>query len=146
MALAGRIRGEEYYTYVVTGDGELQEGVIWEAFMTASHFALGRLVVFIDNNGMQSGGSIEEVSGLSPILPKLESFGWHCQEIDGHDMEAIVASAQQAKAVIDRPSVILAHTQKGRGVPFMIGDNSWHKRVPTAEELHRALEAIGGEE
>ncbi len=145
MALAGHVRGKDYFTYVITGDGELEEGVVWEAMMAAKHYKVGRLIVIIDNNEMQSGGPVNEVSGLYPILPKCEAFGWHCQEIDGHDFYQILGAIESAKAELDRPSVILAHTIKGQGVPFMIGDNSWHKRVPTAEELDKAMMALGGE-
>lgn len=144
MALAGRLQKQDYYTYVITGDGELEEGVIWEALMTAKKYSLGRLILFIDNNGMQSGGPVEEISGLYPIFPKLKAFGWHCLEIDGHNMAEILAAVTKAQSETSRPSVILAHTIKGQGVPFMIGDNSWHKRVLTKEELTTALAALGG--
>jgi transketolase len=144
IALAGRIKGLDYYTYVITGDGELEEGIVWEALMAAKKYSLGRLIVFVDNNGMQSGGRIEDVSGLYPILPKWESFGWHCQEIDGHNFEEILNAVENAKAVEDRPSMILAHTIKGKGVPFMEGNNIWHKGVPTKEQLEEALAALGG--
>ena len=145
MALAGRIKGFDYFTYVVTGDGELEEGVVWEAMMAARHYSVGRLIVIVDNNDMQSGGSVESISGLYPILPKWEAFGWHSQEIDGHSMDEILTAVEKAQEEEERPSVILAHTIKGQGVPFMIGDNSWHKRVPTKEELRQAIETLGGE-
>jgi transketolase len=145
MALAGRIKGRDYTTYVITGDGELEEGVVWEAMMAAQHYRLGRLITIIDNNEMQSGGPVEKISGLYPILPKLKAFGWHCQEIDGHNFAEILKSIQLAQAEEERPSVILAHTIKGQGVPFMIGDNSWHKRVPTESELKEAMAALGGD-
>lgn len=145
MALAGRLRGLPYHTFVVTGDGELEEGVVWEAAMAACHYRVGRLTVIVDHNGMQSGGAVEAVSGLVPIRPKWEAFGWHLQEIDGHDIGQILEAVAQARRVDDRPSVILAHTVKGKGVPFMEGDNSWHKRVPTREEFAAAMAALGGE-
>jgi transketolase len=144
MVLAGRLRGHDYFTYVITGDGEIQEGVIWEAAMAASKYKTGRLIVFVDNNGIQSGGPVEEISGLYPILPKWEAFGWHCQEIDGHDYGQILNAIEKAQACTDRPSLIQAHTTKGQGVPFMVGDNSWHKRAPTAEEYQEAMRALGG--
>lgn len=144
MVLAGRLTGHDYFTYVITGDGEIQEGVVWEAAMAASKYKAGRLIVFVDNNGIQSGGPVTEVSGLYPILPKWEAFGWHCQEIDGHDFGEILSAVEKAQACTDRPSLILAHTIKGKGVPFMEGDNSWHKRVPTAEEYQEAMRALGG--
>lgn len=146
MTLAGRYNGNDYITYVITGDGELEEGIVWEAAMAACHFRAGRLVVLVDHNGFQSSDTqVGDMSGLLPILPKWESFGWHCQEIDGHDFHQILGAIGQAQEEIDRPSLILAHTIKGKGVPFMENDNSWHKRVPTKEELDTALEALGGE-
>lgn len=143
MALAGRLKKMDYRTFVITGDGELEEGIVWEAAMVAKHYDLGKFCVFVDNNGMQSGGAVDRLSGLYPILPKWESFGWHCQEIDGHDFEQILPAIEKAHQETGRPSVILAHTIKGQGVPFMIGDNSWHKRVPTAEEFKKAMIALG---
>jgi transketolase len=144
MVLAGRITGRDYFTYVVTGDGEIEEGIVWEAAMSAQKYRAGRLIVFVDNNGIQSGGPVEEVSGLNPILPKWEAFGWHCQEIDGHNFDHILRAVENAKANTEQPSLILAHTIKGQGVPFMIGDNSWHKRVPTRQEYEEAMRALGG--
>jgi len=145
MALAARLRRQDYYVYVITGDGELEEGVAWEAMMAAKHYRVGRLITIIDNNEMQSGGPVEKISGLYPILPKLKAFGWHCQEIDGHNFIEILRSIQLAQVEESKPSVILAHTVKGKGVPFMIGDNSWHKRVPTEAELKEAILALGGD-
>jgi len=142
MALAGRYFGRDYFTYVITGDGEIEEGVVWEAAMSAKKYKAGRLIVFVDNNGIQSGGPIEQVSGLNPILPKWEAFGWHCQEINGHDFSEILRAVENAKSDTELPSLILAHTIKGKGVPFMIGDNSWHKRVPTKEEFKEAMRAL----
>lgn len=144
MALAGRLKGQSYYTYVVTGDGELEEGIAWEAAMAAQKYRADRLVVFVDNNGMQSGGAVAEVGGLYPLRPKWEAFGWHCREIDGHDFHEILDAAEEARQVTGRPSVILARTVKGKGIPFVEGDNSWHKRVPTAGELKKALHMLGG--
>ena len=146
MTLAGRIKKKDYYTYVITGDGELQEGVIWEALMTAKKYKLSKLIVIIDSNGMQSGGSVPKVSGLYPLYQKLEAFGWHCQEIDGHNMGQILNAIEKAKIEEELPSMILAHTVKGKGVPYMEGDNSWHKRIITAEEMKTALVALGGDE
>ena len=145
MLLAGRVQKRDYNVYIITGDGELEEGIVWEAAMAAKKYKAGRMTVFIDNNGMQSGGAIEEVSGLAPILPKWAAFGWHCQEIDGHDIGQILAAADAAGAVTDSPSVILSHTVKGKGVPFMEHNNTWHKAVPSKEQLAEALAALGGE-
>ncbi|HHY71627.1 MAG TPA: transketolase [Thermoanaerobacterales bacterium] len=145
MALAGKIKGLDYYTYVITGDGELQEGVIWESLMAAKHYQTGNLIVFIDHNGIQSGGKIENVSGLYPIIPKWEAFGWHCQSIDGHNFAEILTAVSNAKAEKTRPSVILAHTVKGKGVSFMENNNSWHKGTPTEEQWQQAMAELGDE-
>jgi transketolase len=142
MALAGRVTGREYFTYVITGDGETEEGIVWEAAMAAAHYRVGRLIVFVDNNCLQSGGETCAITGLDPILPKWAAFGWHCQEIDGHDLGQILSAVAAAQAEAGRPSLILAHTTKGKGVPFIERDNSWHKRVPTTEELAAALWAL----
>ena len=146
MALAARIQQRSFFTYVITGDGELGEGIIWEAAMAAAKLKAGRLITFVDNNGMQSGGTVEEVGGVTEIRRKFEAFGWHGQEIDGHDFVQLLDAIERAKSVEDQPSLIMCHTEKGHGVPFMVGDNSWHKRVPNDEELARALAEIGEDE
>ena len=142
MAAASRLSGDDFYVYVIMGDGELNEGIVWEAALAAAHKQLGRLIVYVDNNGFQSGGSLEEVSGLSLIDDKFAAFGWHCQKIDGHNVQEILdATTTAQKAPL--PSVIIANTIKGKGLPFMEGDPSWHKRVPTKEELEEALQILG---
>jgi transketolase len=146
MALAAKLQRIAYFTYVVTGDGELNEGVIWEALIAAKHHNAGNLIVIVDNNEYQSGGAIRNISGILPLLPKVASFGWHCQEIDGHNMAEILKSIKNAQAVTDTPSIIIAHTIKGKGVPFMEGNNAWHKRVPTRDEFQQAMAVLGGVE
>jgi transketolase len=145
MALAGRLQGKDYFTYVITGDGELNEGVIWEGIMAAAHHNAGRLIVLVDNNGYQSGGKLDDVSGINPLVPKIEPFGWHCQEIDGHDMQAILKAISAAQEVTDKPSVIIAHTIKGKGIPIMENNNIWHKGAPTKEQFEETMIALGGE-
>ncbi len=145
IALAARINGLEYYTYVITGDGELQEGIIWEAAMAAKHYQVGNLIVFVDYNGIQSGGRIAEISGLEPVIPKFEAFGWHCQEIDGHNFTEILSAVANAKATPAIPSVIVAHTVKGKGISFIENNNAWHKRVPDKAEWEQALQELGAE-
>jgi transketolase len=142
MTLAARVNRQDYFTYVIAGDGEIQEGIVWEAAMAAVRYKTGRLILFVDHNGQQSGGPVREVSGLYPVLPKWEAFGWHCQEIDGHDMRAILTAVERAQGETDRPSCIVARTVKGKGIPFMEADNSWHKRVPTKGELDEALAVL----
>ena len=144
MAIAGKYKKQDYYTYVITGDGELSEGIIWEAAMSAAKHKLGKLIVFVDNNGLQSGGRIEDIGGVPPIFEKWQAFRWHCQEIDGHNMEQILAAIDAAKLETERPSMILAHTVKGKGIPYMEKDNAWHKKVPTDAEWREAMELLGG--
>jgi transketolase len=144
MALAGRISKKDYHVYVITGDGELGEGLIWESAMAAGHLKTDKLTVFIDNNNFQSGGSIEEVSGAYPIAEKWESFGWHVQTIDGHNVSQILSAIEAAKQVTDKPSAIVAKTNKGHGLSYMIGDNTWHKRVYTDKEYEKAMIELGG--
>ena len=149
LALAARRRGIDSMTWVLTGDGELGEGIVWEAAMCAAKFRLANLVAIVDNNRMQSGGMVEAVGGVTHLPAKWAAFGWHVVEIDGHDM-AQVLSALDAATATGRtstegiPTVIIAHTVKGKGVPYMEGDNSWHKRVPTDEEHRIAMALLGG--
>ena len=127
------------FVYCLMGDGELDEGNIWEAAMFASKYDLGNLIGIVDRNNIQIGGSTEDVMPLEDLRGKWRSFGWHVQEIDGHNMESICEAMSMARAVTDRPSVIIAHTIPGKGVDFMEGDYHWHGKVPTVEEAQRAL-------
>ena len=127
------------FVYCLMGDGELDEGNIWEAAMFASKYNLGNLIGIVDRNNIQIGGSTEDVMPLEDLRSKWRSFGWHVQEIDGHNMESICEAMSMARAVTDRPSIIIAHTIPGKGVDFMEGDYHWHGKVPTAEEAQRAL-------
>ena len=127
------------FVYCLMGDGELDEGNIWEAAMFASKYNLGNLIGIVDRNDIQIGGSTEDVMPLEDLQGKWRSFGWHVQEIDGHNMESICEAVSMARAVTDRPSIIIAHTIPGKGVDFMEGDYHWHGKVPTVEEAQRAL-------
>lgn len=144
MALAGRLNGYDYNTYVITGDGELQEGIVWEAVMAAKHYKASNLIVIVDNNGMQSGGRIEDITDLYPLHEKWEAFGWNCQTIDGHDTEVMLNALKMAQLEKDRPSVIIARMIKGKGIPFMENNNSWHKGCLTKEQWEEAMTALGG--
>lgn len=143
MAKAAKYLGKQYYTYAILGDGELQEGSVWEAAMFAVRHSLDNLVIFIDHNGWQSGGSVQECSGLLPIKEKWESFGWFVQEIDGHDVEQILNAVSASKNRSGSPCAIIANTIKGKGLDFMEDDNSWHKRVPTDSQLEYAKTVLG---
>jgi len=143
MEIARQRTGKQYFTYVITGDGELNEGAMWEGILAANKNNAENLIVFVDANGYQSGGCTADISVIEPIGPKWEAFGWHVQHIDGHSIPQIrnaVATAQARKGV---PSAIIAKTVKGKGVSFMEDNNEWHKRAPTYEERLLASEELG---
>lgn len=142
IALAGQMDHRRYYTYVLTGDGELAEGSVWEAFMAAPHFGLDHLVAIIDRNGLQISGSTEDVMPQGDLAGKLKLFGWDVQEIDGNSIPAIRAAVQRAKQTGGRPTAIIANTVKGCGVSFMQNRAGWHHRVPTAEEAALARDEL----
>ena len=127
------------WVYVVTGDGELDEGNIWEAAMFAGKYKLGQLIVYVDRNNIQIDGSTDDVMPLEDLRGKWEAFGWHVQEIDGHNIESIIDAASMARAITNRPSVILAHTIPGKGVDFMEYDYKWHGAPPNHEQAREAL-------
>lgn len=139
MALAGRTQGKDYYCYALLGDGELQEGMVWEAAMAAAHYKLDHVIAFVDRNGLQIDGTTEQVMGLEPLADKWRSFGWHVQEIDGHDVEAISRAVDEAKSVKGKPSVIIAKTVKGKGVSFMENQCGWHGVAPNDEQYKQAM-------
>lgn len=130
------------WVYCVTGDGELNEGNIWEAAMFAGKYKLSQLIVFIDRNNIQIDGSTDEVMPLEDLRGKWESFGWHVQEIDGHNMESIIDAASMARAISNRPSVIISHTIPGKGVDFMEYDYKWHGVSPNKEQAKEALKKL----
>lgn len=125
--------------FVLLGDGELQEGQIWEAAMFAAHEGLSNLVAIVDHNGLQIDGACNEVMCLGEISAKFSAFGWHALTCDGHDPESLRTAISQACAHSDGPAVVVAHTIKGKGVSFMEGDAGWHGKAPSAEETQRAL-------
>ena len=127
------------FVYAVTGDGELNEGNIWEAAMFAGKYKLSQLVVFVDRNNIQIDGSTEDVMPLEDLRGKWEAFGWHVQEINGHNMESIVDAAAMGRAVTNKPSVIIAHTIPGKGVDFMEYDYHWHGYGKSPEDYKRGL-------
>lgn len=130
------------WVYAVTGDGELDEGNIWEAAMFAGKYKLSQLIVYIDRNNIQIDGSTDDVMPLEDLRGKWESFGWHVQEIDGHNMESIIDAASMARAITNRPSVIIAHTIPGKGVDFMEYDYKWHGMPPNHEQAKQALHKL----
>lgn len=144
MAIAGKHEEKTYHVFVITGDGELQEGVCWEGVNAAAAHHLDNLIVFADHNGWQSGGTVEETIGSNNLKERFEAFGWHAQEIDGHDIEAIKGAIAEAKSTKGRPSVIICDCMKGKGLPYMENDNAWHKGVPSEEQYKEAVRILGG--
>ncbi len=130
------------WVYFVTGDGELNEGNIWEAAMFAGKYKLGNLIGFIDRNNIQIDGSTEDVMPLEDLRGKWESFGWHVQEIDGHNIESIIDAASMARAITNKPSIVIAHTIPGKGVDFMEYDYHWHGAPPNSEQAKAALRKL----
>ncbi|WP_341900493.1 transketolase [Synechococcus sp. UW140] len=143
MAMAARIQKRQTRCYALLSDGECNEGSIWEAALLAAAQKVHSLTAIIDFNKWQATGRSQEVMALDPLAAKWEAFGWHAQEIDGHDFEAITSALAAARFETNRPSVIVAHTVKGKGVSFMEDDNNWHYRTPNPEELAAALAEIG---
>ena len=142
IALAGKLDGLDYRVYVLMGDGENQEGQIWEAAMAAAHYKLDNVTAFLDHNRLQIDGPIEEVMSPEPLADKWRAFGWDVQVIDGHDMVQILQALEKASAVQGRPQMIVAETVKGKGVSFMENQAGWHGVAPKAEETRKALEEL----
>lgn len=144
MALGCRLKGIDNYVFVAVGDGEMDEGVIWEAAMAAAQHKAGNLIVFGDCNNEQSGGKCTEMTSLYPVAEKWGTFHWHIQKINGHKIGAIREAIAKAKAVKDQPSFIEMKTIKGKNIPYMEDNNVWHKKTPTAEEVEIARKALEG--
>jgi transketolase len=147
MALGARLNANGARAYVLLGDGEVQEGLIWEASLAAPKFKLGNLCALLDYNHLQSGGSVDVISPLEPVADKWQAFGWLVEELDGHDVEQVLAALDRfaARAAGEQPTFLICHTIKGKGVSFMEGDNAWHGKPPNADELRRALAELGEE-
>ena len=139
MALSAKIRGKDYRTYTFVGDGESQEGQVWEALMFASHYKLDNLCVYIDWNGLQIDGAITDVMNPTPYKEKLEAFGFNVISIDGHDFEQIEAAFNAAKACKGKPTAIVAKSVKGKGVSYMENQAGWHGSAPNKEQYEQAV-------
>lgn len=142
MALSSKMFNIPYRVYTIMGDGELQEGECYEAFMAAAHYKLDNLVVFIDNNGLQIDGEVKKVMDLKSIKDKFEAFGWHVIEINGHDYTEIKAALKIAKETKEKPTAIICKTIKGKGVSFMENQYGWHGKAPNKEEFEKAMEEL----
>lgn len=139
MALAGKLDRKDYRIYALLGDGELAEGQIWEAAMAGAHYKLDNLTAILDLNGLQIDGRTSEVMSSDPVIDKWKAFNWHVIEVDGHRVEEIQAALAQAKTVKGRPTILIAHTVKGKGVSFMEDQVKWHGNAPSAEQAEQAL-------
>lgn len=144
MALGARLSERSYRVYALLGDGECQEGAVWEGAMFAAHYGLDNLTAIVDRNGLQQTGKTEERIRLEPLASKWEAFGWRVLEIDGHSFPQILTALEEAKGTRGRPTVIIAHTVKGKGVSFIEGVVGFHGKATTPEELERALVELGG--
>jgi len=142
MAIASKLNHEGVRVYCICGDGELQEGQIWEAAMSSSHYKLDNLCVIVDNNNLQIDGKVNEVMSIYPIDEKFRSFGFEVFNIDGHDMNQIINALNKAKTVKGKPTAIIAKTVKGKGVSFMENEAGWHGKAPKEEEYNLAISEL----
>ena len=139
MAKAAKLDNAAWRTFVITGDGEMQEGSNWEAIMAAAHFQLDNLTLIIDHNRLQQGARLADTNELAPCAPKLPAFGWHVEEIDGHDHAQICRAISHQTDAPGQPKCIVAHTNKGNGISFMSDNVAWHHKVPSADQYRQAM-------
>lgn len=139
MAKAAKLSAAIWRTFVITGDGEMQEGSNWEAIMAAAQFKLDNLTLIIDHNGLQQGARLEDTNNLAPFAPKLEAFGWAVEEIDGHDMAMILNALSPQTITPGRPKCVIAHTTKGKGISFIEDRAQWHHKVPSSQQYEQAM-------
>jgi transketolase len=140
MRIAGRLRGESFRVYVLVGDGEVQEGQIWEAAMAAAHFKVDHLIAILDYNGVQLDGTVDEIMGIAPIEEKWRAFGWHVLTADGHDVGDLHAKLNCASQLAaEKPVIVIAKTVKGKGVSFMEGKAAWHGISPDPQQMEQAM-------
>ena len=142
MAIASKLDHEGVRVYCICGDGEIQEGQIWEAAMTSCHYKLDNLCLVVDNNNLQIDGKVDEVMSIYPVEEKLQSFGFETITIDGHNMKEIIKAFEKAKTIKGKPTAIIAKTVKGKGVSFMENVAAWHGKAPKEEEYKLALEEL----
>ncbi|MGN0639602.1 MAG: transketolase [Oscillospiraceae bacterium] len=142
MALSGKISCDSYKVYAILGDGEIEEGIVWEAAMFAAHYMLDNLVAVVDNNNLQIDGKITEVMSPYPIDEKFKAFGWHVINIDGHDFNQMEKAFDEAEKVVQKPTVIIMKTTKGKGVDYMENSVDWHGKAPGDEDYERAMKQL----
>ena len=143
LALAANLKKLPYHTYVLLGDGECQAGIIWEGAVTAAKYRLSNLTVIVDNNDVQLDGPVHEIMPLEPMADKWKASGWYVIEVDGHSVRQVAEALELARKIHDKPTVLLAHTTKGKGVSFMENQSYWHGNVPNKEQLAQALAELG---
>ncbi|MBN1199427.1 MAG: transketolase [Bacteroidales bacterium] len=141
-ALAGKMNGNSWRVYCILGDGELQEGSVWEAAMSASHLKLDHLIAIVDRNGVQIDGKTEAIMALEPLKEKWKAFGWEVVECDGNNHQDLISSFHLAQQVVGKPTVIIAYTKMGKGVPMIEGDHRWHGKAPSEEESSLFLKQL----
>jgi len=142
MTLGAELKGYNFRVFVLLGDGEVQEGQIWEAAMAASHYRLDNIIAIIDYNKLQVGGFVSELMAIEPIIEKWKTFGWNTLEIDGHNMKEIVEALDTAARAKGKPTIIVAHTVKGKGISFIENKFEWHSKCMSEEEKNQALEEL----
>ena len=145
MAMANKLDKSQARVYVLLGDGEIQEGIVWEAAMSAAHNKLDNLGGILDYNGLQIDGKNEDVMSVAPVDEKFKAFGWNVIKINGHDFNEILGAFKQARECSGKPTMIIAKTVKGKGVSFMENNPGWHGKAPNEDELKQAIEDLGGE-
>jgi len=142
MALGAKLKKKNHYYYILCGDGEIQEGQVWEAAMFANKYKLDNIIAFVDRNYLQTDGKSEKVMPLDPLKPKWESFGWEVFEIDGNDFTQIIQTVEEARNIKGKPTMIIANTVKGKGVSFMENEASWHGTPPGKEDFDKAIKEL----
>lgn len=145
LALAACLDGASHRVYCLLGDGECQEGQVWEAAEAAAHYKIDNLTAILDYNRVQLMGPVDEIMEIAPMPDKWRSFNWHVIEVDGHDIPALIGALEQAQAVKGKPTILIARTVKGKGISYMEGQSAWHGRPPNSEELAQALRELEGE-
>ena len=142
MALASKLDGKDYRVYALLGDGEMAEGQVWEAAMASAHYKLDNVTAILDFNGLQIDGATDSVMCSAPLTEKWRAFCWHVIEVDGHDIDALLAAFAEAKTVKGKPTIIIAKTVKGKGVSFMEDQAGWHGNAPSVEQGEQALKEL----
>lgn len=145
MAHYAKRTGADYRVYCIIGDGEMQEGQVWEAFMSAGHFKLDNLVVLLDNNNLQIDGRVDQVMSVYPVKEKLQAFGWNVEETDGHDVKGLIETLDHARQVKGKPAFIIGKTVKGKGISFMENQAGWHGAAINEEQFKQAMKELGEE-